>query len=322
MRLLLSPYEIDASSLAAAAAVLLGDDEGGVLTVQPSPFEGATADAARVLAMRAPSFGRLLETWRWTGPLWRGGLLRAAGTGRALAEMVLQSRAEMIADPMLASARGVLLTDAIDDEAAFIEALSRDLIRGGSDPAISLPLVAVAERLAADSEASLVCGDAAGLIWKARVGSGVAFSFAMPVPAGASGREILAWRESLASPLAALRVSLREAVMRARIGPPNGHATAVRLAADAYAGAFRTCVAAGEPTRDKRLGGRPTEVIVSISICPTGQAVREAVARLARIAPCERLIVDRQPGAALVSRLRPIAILRVRPASWDFEASG
>lgn len=315
MQLLLSPYEISASSPAATAAMLLGNDHAGVLAVQPGPFAEVTPERARELAMLAPSFARLLDAWSWTGPLWRGGLVRAAGSGRALADMIARSRAELTADPALTAAHSVLGTIA-DDETAFVEALSRDLIRGGSDPALSLPLVSVAERLAAESESALICGDAAGLIWKPRLGAGPALSFSIPLPLGASGDELLNWRESLASPLTSLRESLAEAVTYARAARLNGHATAVRLAAESYATAFRS-----SPVAEARnTSGRPSEAMISLSITPSGQAVRDAVARLSRVAPQRARRELSASESTIAARTRPIAVLRVRPSAWDFGA--
>ncbi|MBL8747330.1 MAG: hypothetical protein JNK58_13375 [Phycisphaerae bacterium] len=314
MRVLLSPYEIGSASPAAAAAMLLARDDAGVLAVQPSPFESGGGERARELSMEAPSFGRLIEAQRWAGPLWRGGLIRAAETGRALAEMIETSRAELRADPSLSPVRNVIANREPENEASFIESLSRDLLRGGSDPAVSLPLVSVTERLAARAEAALVCGEAAGMIWKPRVGSGAGLSFSIPVPIGANGAALLEWRDALAKPLSVLRESLGGAVRLALGGRLNGQATAVRLAAESFARDFAAC----HLERSQRLDGRPSEVTISLAISSTGQAVRDAVARLARLAPARRPVGDDLIEGGLAARGRPLALLRVRPSAWDF----
>jgi hypothetical protein len=319
MRLVLSPYEFDSASPAAAAAMLLGRDEGGVLTIQPTPFGNSGPDAAREAATLAPAYARLLEKWRWTGPLWRGGVLQAAGSGQSLATMLSRSAAALLADRSLIAARGLLKVGPSDDESAFLESLSRDLIRGGSDPAISLPLVAVTERLAAEADAALVCGQLGGMIWKPRPGAPTSFTFSIPLILGATGGEILDTRAALADSLETFRNVLREALMAARLGQVNGHAGAVRLAAEAFAREFRSIRSSRRPDAHRDSADRPVEAVFSVSIVPTGRAVREAVARLSRMIPAPRAsAASSSVEATIVPRERSIALMRVRLAAWDF----
>lgn len=316
-RLTLSPYEIERSSEAACAALLLCADEAGVLVMNPGPFEPRGAEAARDLALRAPTFGRLLDRWRWTGAPWRSGLLRSAGTGRALADAIERSRAELHADPALAPLRGLLSHDATDDEARFVEAVSLDLIRGGADPAISLPLVNAAERLAIESESAIACGEASGMIWRPRLTGSEALSLSIPIIVGADGEDLMRWRAALDEPLASLRAALHDAMGAIRAGALNGERTSARLAAESYAHAFRRI------TRDHApdAGGRPIETTITLSASRSGLAVRQAAARLARIAPATSK-GDPALGPAIRPASRPIVLMRVRSSAWDFGADG
>ncbi len=317
MRLILSPYEMCGASAAAASAAMLGDEEEGVLTLRPGPFDSGSRDAARDAAARAPAFLRLLEQWRWASDLWGAGVFRAppevAPQRGGLAAALDQIAAELAAGdaPLLAATGARTLGE---DEGRFLEVLCRDLLRGGADPAICLPVMALMERLAADDHSALMCGESAGLVWKPRPGSGSLFSFTMPMLIGATGTDLLRYREALCDPLSRLRAAIGAAAHEAKGESPGG--AGVRLAADALAIAFAEEFGEGFPASS--MDDRPIarDVLITASRAITGSAVREAMVRLERVLPTKAARPP-EPGG-LVNAGKAFTILRVKESAWDF----
>lgn len=337
MRTVLSPYEIG-SSPAALAALLLADQDAGVLTMLPAPFAGSDADAVRAAADRSPSYTRFIESWRWTGPLWRQGAIRAASEGadfarrlaRASAEIALNRAHAPSADPESppAASHEALHTDIFDDEDRFLEMVSRDLLRGGIDPGISLPIVALTERIAAETASPLVCGELSSTIWKPRPGSAPAFSFSIPIPLGASGHALLALREALADSITGLGDATRHAESELRVGSLNGCTAAVTDAATDFEHAFNTFRPSLQSI-DRKAGSAAAivRIIVSVSLAPEGQAIRQAVTRIDRLIPASGRSgrpygKPSEPVSSLVPQARTgqgnmLTVFRIRKSAWD-----
>jgi hypothetical protein len=306
MRLALSPYEIGGCSVAAATAVVLAGGGGGVLTLKPSPFEAESAAGVREIVATAPSFARLLESWRWTGPLWREGVLEAALEGRALAGALGRMVARMRADVDVKGLSALVHEAAIGDESGFLEAISRDVLRGGADPSVCLPIIALMEEVAAARGAALVCGESSGMLWRAKGGDESVGTASFPVAVGMDGESLLGFRERLARE----HETLGDVLGARLLGEAGGEARldrAVRALERSFAEAWAACGREG--------GMRAVRVVVTMTRMREGAAVREAARRMVAItggggiaAPVERAI--EQPPRMLI-------VMRVKRSAWD-----
>lgn len=314
LQLVLSPYETARTSEAACAAAMLGAERGGVLVLRPAPPESGGAEAARELASRSPMFSRLLDRWRWAGSLWKTGVFRSAVDGDDLPRAMARAHAEMLADPAFSSARPLLKNAPFEQPNRLIETLSAEILRGGADPAFTLPLLSAVELLAVASESPIVMGDASGAIWKSRTAAAPAWSFSFPMLIDADSAELLHFREELVEPLDRLRSALVSAINALRAGHTEGR-TDVRLAAEAYAKEFGRAIEAS-PARS----GKPLITTVSASMSYTGKAARLAASRMSRFA--SPVAVEAPPAASLGKAQRPIVLLRVRASGWDYATSG
>lgn len=72
MDLALSPYDLTLLDPAALAACLLGER---VATFLPVPAAGLDREQVATALATSPRYARLLESWRWSVPLWREGVI-------------------------------------------------------------------------------------------------------------------------------------------------------------------------------------------------------------------------------------------------------
>src|SRR5205807_856001 len=85
LTLALNPYHLATREAPAMLALTLGDR---VITLLPQPEQGATRAAVRAAVDECPHYLRLMESWRWSSPLWDAGVVTAGVNGeRASAEL-------------------------------------------------------------------------------------------------------------------------------------------------------------------------------------------------------------------------------------------
>lgn len=213
MRLVLSPYDLSSRSVAAFTAVLLAEPALGVTTLLPRPFGDPSPSAVRDAATTTPRYQRLIDHWRWSAPLWKAGVLRGEDeSGSPLDEARALCR-RIEADGELEPLRRLVSADLLRDEAAYLDAVSRDLLRGGGDPAISVPIEAGIAMFAARRGAMLVRGPSAGAARRheaPRESSRLRLS--LQIPTRGEAAELLIIRDHLAAAFEPVRASLRGAV--------------------------------------------------------------------------------------------------------------
>lgn len=217
MDAVVSPYDLSTQSHGAMAALMLGDRCVTYLPLREDEIDPEGIEAA---AARSPRFEGLLRHWSWSLPLWRGGVLTAAGLegagGRSLGEEVAGVVEEVGRDPALAALRG---SGGAVDAAAFLDDASRDFVRGGGDPAVSVPVMAGLERYAAGAGLWLFQSPSGSMVGRLerRLGRAL-FSTTAPFPKGASGEALLDARDLLDDELGALRGGMEECVAMVRAG--------------------------------------------------------------------------------------------------------
>jgi hypothetical protein len=226
------------------AALLLG---ARVTPFIPGPDAARDRAAAEVTAMAVPRFVELLESWRWSEPLWRAGVIAGGFEGDAPAADIATAHARVEAEPWLAPLRALARPRVFEDERSRLDAVARDLLRAGPDPSISLPVAAGLDAFAARHGLMVARAEATSLAQRAeaRLALGVA-AFAAPVLLQAPGERVLEARDALAEELDALRAAAAE-------GDPTEVRDAARLYADAFEAASEELLRPADDEREPRI---------------------------------------------------------------------
>lgn len=238
MRAAISPYDLGAGALAAYAGLLVADS---AVTLVPSPDADSDADPLAAASLAE----RVRARWDWSAPLWEDGLLAAEDpTAPSPAAFAADALDELIArDP--ADHLGRLVRERYADApGSYFEAVCRDLVRGGGDPAVTVPITVAMERFAAGSGRALITGEHRSVTAEIeRRSSRPTVRIAVPTLAAGGGHRLLLVRQRLAGELGALRAALAET---AAIEDAGGNAddiadftkSALEPAAAAYHDAF------------------------------------------------------------------------------------
>ncbi|MFN7020933.1 MAG: hypothetical protein ACK4WH_06350 [Phycisphaerales bacterium] len=247
-----SPYHLATREAPAMAALVLGTS---VVTFLPHPAAGTSRHAVLDAVERSPRYLRLLEAWRWSTPLWRAGIISAVIDGHAPCDAIGAVYEDVRADPAFTELRPLMSAmDRLRDEnaAAYLDAMSNDLLRGGPDPGISIPVNAALERFGADHGYILARGVISSIAQRAEARLGVkVFSIGIPLLLQAGGRRLLELREDLADTLEPLRSAITDL-----LSEPTSDPVRLQTAAAAYAADFSAWVEAGLAAGDDDTGKR------------------------------------------------------------------
>lgn len=321
LNLAVSPYHLSTREPVAAIALTLCDR---AVTALPEPAEGRSREHIRAAVDRLPRFLRVLESWRWSGPLWRAGVVGAgqlAPPERAFAGVAAAGRDVCAEDafarlaasavpppPRTAAADG----EPSDAEDRWLDALCTDLLRGGPDPRLSTAVIAALDRFAAAHGYIAVRGPTDSLAQRAeaRLARKV-FSIALPVMSRAAGGRILDLRNSLAEPLASLRSAMLGAFESGN--EPGATRGALAAAASDYSLAFETWFA--EVARDDENDQRTMREFVSItgSVLPADAAILSARAAMHGVTRAAGRTSTRGSAQATDSGGEPLRALLIRP---------
>ncbi len=318
LTLILSPYDLSARSPAAMAALLLADH---AVTLRPTPFEGTSRAAVADAVDASPRYLRFMESWRWTGPLWRGDPVLSAHHRDAEPFEEIRRVASLVEDdPALAVLRPLVESTLFHDGSAYLDAVSRDLL-GGGDPGVGIPLRAGLERFAARHALPIVRCSAGSMTDK--LGLSLAKPVAkidLPLMLDAGGEDLVALRTVLARDLRALRRQLR----RLLSGDADAVADVVNAARE-FESRFRALAGDFEPHRGgepSRRPARPAMVSLTIALYPSDTTLRSASA--AMIAATGQRPKPPSGSATATTRapsalaLGPFWALDVRVLPWDF----
>jgi hypothetical protein len=242
------------------AALVLGTRS---VTLMPHPSAGTSRRAVRQAVSRSPRYLRLMEAWRWSVPLWRMGVISTAADGEEACLGVPGVYDDIRNDATLAELRPLTRkADALCDEKpdAFLDAVSSDLLRGGPDPGINIPVNAALERFSRRHGLVVVRGAAGSIAQRAeaRLGDKV-FSFGVPVLVQAGAARLLLLRNDLEAPLRNLRRAIIESF------DAGAAAASLARAAAAYGEAFREWSERGLGRGDDETGVRVMTTYVGVA---------------------------------------------------------
>jgi hypothetical protein len=203
-----SPYHLTTREPAAVAAFLLAR---GVVTLLPAPFEGAGREQVEAAATAVPRYLEFMKSWQWTMPLWEDGVIRAGLDGEDAAADVRAVCESIEADERFSRLRVFMRPELWESEEGYLEAVARDLLKGGPDPAISVPVAAGIDRFATRHGLAVARSAPSSVVQRAeeRLGERL-FACAIPVLLQASGEKLLEARELLAEELDELRDAIDE----------------------------------------------------------------------------------------------------------------
>lgn len=230
-----SPYHLAGRELAVMVAAAISER---MVTILPAPLAGVSRSAVHEAFTRHPRYLRLIESWRWMSPLWSLGIIESLHDGGDAIDDVRRSTGRIGDEAAWSPLRPYAHQETFSSDAGMLDQLPADLLKGGPDPGISVPMAAGLDafaarhgcwsvRAGARENVGSLAGRAEGHLGRLLV------SFALPVLTQASGRVILALREELAQEAATLRTAIHAAVESAGIGSVD-----VRRAAGEYARAF------------------------------------------------------------------------------------
>ncbi len=283
--LAVSPYHLCTREAPVMLAVALG---GSVTTLMPEPPSGASREAVGDAVIGAPRYLRLLQSWKWSGPLWSAGVLKRGAGGHACGDLLAETYRELREEDRWASLRAVTGGPHRYEAGTLgaLDALAGDMLRGGPDPGFNIPVTATLDRFASRHGLAVVRGTTASVAQRAelRMGARVA-AFGIPVLLRAGGQRVLAMREDLREPLDRLRAAISQAAGQGEVGADRGAdrggADQVGACARAYGAAFEAWAATGAAGDDEN-GERVTTGYVGVQamMLPADAALRSGVAAI------------------------------------------
>lgn len=305
------------------AALLLA---ARTVTFMPAP-RGTREDVERAAAA-SPEYVRFMETWAWSMPLWNAGLLGSAldDGDDALGDMHTAWN-QLANDERYASLRPLARTSLFECQAEFLDRMSRDLLRGGPDPGVSLPLAAGIDRFAARRGLVVMRSAPQSVAQKAeqKLGRRV-FAYAAPMLAQASAERVLRARDILRDELEELASAMDDAARL--VGDGSGPADErdaverIELAARTYADGFARAsgfILAGERDELHVIDRMATFTAVSL---PVDAVLRSGVSAMrslrgrggpARAARADTATVETMPVLADTLGSKRVLSLIVKP---------
>jgi len=313
MHAVISPYELQPLTPGASAALTLCDS---VTTLLPGP------DTADITAARdhAPRFRQLLDAWSWTTPLWRSTLLRPTYNAESPLSDIRDTCRRILDTPALASLAPLISATRFENPDEYLDAVCRDLLRGGADPSISIPLAAGLERFAARHQLLLFATPAGSV--SGRLESRAArplFKLKLPLIAAQSATAIDFLRNNLAAPIATLR-RIIDALPSQIASSPTIPPAALQALDDAQASYTAAFNASLEPLSIlTRKSDREAKVglfasLTCVALDPDASLL--ATARAAQALSPGKTAPSSPPPTDALARPRSLAI-HVRPLPWD-----
>lgn len=174
-----------------------------------------------------------MMSWQWSVPLWQAGVIcsQIEGDEQGLPSDVRAAFEQIAADDRYASLRTLMKPDVFDADDVYLEAVARDLLKGGPDPGITVPVAAGLDRFALRHRAAVARSAPTSVVQKAEEQLGDRlFTIVIPILLQASADRLLEARELLEPQL----VALREAI-DAHFMPTTAHNGAARNGSASHA---------------------------------------------------------------------------------------
>lgn len=227
MILAVSPYHLTTREPPAMAALLLGER---VVTMLPAPLTGGGPAAALEAASRSPRYRKFVESWHWLMPLWRAGVLSSTFAGEDIGDDVRRACDRIDRDGSLAGLRPFMRPGLFDDEKLYLDAVAGDVLKGGPDPGICVPVAAGLDRFAGRHDLLVVRGHPTSIAQQAEARMSTRlFAIGIPALVQSGGARLVEARDRLGERLAALRGAV--AAITRTAGPDRAR-TAAELNAD------------------------------------------------------------------------------------------
>ena len=234
MNIVVSPYHLTTREPPAMAALLLADK---VITLLPASLEDPSAAASKRIAERSPWYSRFMESWSWTMPLWEAGVLSSTCDNDDVASEMREVAQRLCQDEAYLPLRPLLREQLYESDHTYLSSLGADLVKGGPDPGITVPLSAGLDRFARRHSCFVARALPVSVVQKAEASlAHPLFAAAVPVFMQASADHILLARDLLEPQLH----RLREQINRFSTGniEPGDASAALSTAARDYAQAF------------------------------------------------------------------------------------
>jgi hypothetical protein len=141
-----NPYDLTGPSASALVSTFLADT---CVTLLPGVGSSDGAGPLEQALAASPRFARVAAAWNWSHPLWRNGVMTGAPVDLAEAAAAIARRVD--AEPAFDALGGYLQQALLDDGPQRLDLLCRDILEGGADPGVRIPVLAAVESYAANA---------------------------------------------------------------------------------------------------------------------------------------------------------------------------
>lgn len=230
MKVALSPYHLTTRELPAMIALQLASS---VVTFMPGVMAGIGSHAGRFerLARGSQRYTRVVESWGWSTPLWEAGVVESGMPDDDASTDMRVAWERCTRDDRYAPLRPFLKGHLLEDQSRWIEAAAADVLKGGPDPAITVPLTAGLDRFAARNRLAVIRPKPTSIAQQAEAALATPIaSVVLPALVQASAERLLLLRDTLHGELDDLRHALADTCV--------GRESSLRSAARSYAEAF------------------------------------------------------------------------------------
>lgn len=251
MEVVVSPYHLTSREPAAMVPLLLADR---VVTLMPAPARTMRADDLRHAAASLPRYLKFVESWRWSQALWESGAIVSRLEGLDPIDQVRRVWEDLLAGawPELSS---LMREGLFDDDRDYLDAVAGDVLKGGPDPGICLPVSAGLDRFAAERGLLSARSAANSIAQKAeeRMGRRL-FAFSVPVLSQSPGELLADVRADADNMLGELRGAIDEACEHAGRTDDAGREPSARVtqAARRVSGSLADLVACAVEASDRK----------------------------------------------------------------------
>ncbi|MDX2130954.1 MAG: hypothetical protein SFY69_02745 [Planctomycetota bacterium] len=202
MLIVVSPYHLSTREAPAMAAMLLAST---AVTLMPGAMLNGAPDAVQEAA-RTRAYAELARSWSWTTSLFDAGVLRLGLDDASPLDDLRGVHESIRDDARYAALRAFVRDDDFACERSRLGAISRDILRAGPNPGLSVPVAAALDRFALRAGAFIARSPAASVAQRQeeRLARPLG-TVALPVLVQATGERVLHAREVLAGALEPLR---------------------------------------------------------------------------------------------------------------------
>lgn len=330
MRVAISPYDISARTVAAAAAPLLVGSTGAVVTLRPEPLEGADAATVTRASRDVPAMAAFLDSWTWTRSFWQRGLLRSGLGDRSPIDAVKAVCGLIQTDPELAPLAQHVRTDLFQTTAAYLRAVLADLAVGRGNPQVTIPIEAGMERFASSFSVPLLRTEVSRPGRPQAHQSGLPVCrFSIPVLMNADAEAITGLLDQLDAPPDHLAHALGSVTGELYAHGQSGlhllgFIERLHSTSDAFS---RSAIAAAADVIERTDADHSTPKLVQaqivVRLCSAMDSLRTAAAGFRRLSRPRATHPDRESGSTALSHpaTERLVLLTVRTLPWDPGAS-